>query len=326
MYATCLHCHHGLGTNETIEHFAVGRRLAFDPSRGRLWVVCGRCQRWNLTPVEERWEAIEECERLYRGTRLRASTDNIGMARVGDGMEIIRIGSPPGPEIAAWRYVGELRRRWFTRGLPVATGSAIVGAMPVVNGALSPVLGGAVVFGLIAAIGGTMALIQRRYERARIVTSDGRVRTIIGKAVRQARVVPVADGWAVATGQGLAFDPGHASVHSMRAIMTARNYGGGSRREVDAALSHLGEVGDPARFITRLARATQRTGIEQMPRDMALALEMALHDEVERRALEGELRALETEWIVAEEIAGIADDRLLPAAVQDRLRDLSVSL
>jgi hypothetical protein len=39
----------------------------------------------------------------------------------------------------------------------------------------------------------------------------------------------------------------------------------------------------------------------------ALALEMALHEESERRALEGELAALEAAWREAEEIAHIAD-------------------
>ncbi|HMH86422.1 MAG TPA: hypothetical protein VK529_10795, partial [Gemmatimonadaceae bacterium] len=63
MYSTCLFCHTELGANEAVEHFPVGRRLAFDAAKGRLWVVCRKCERWNLTPVEERWEAIEECER-----------------------------------------------------------------------------------------------------------------------------------------------------------------------------------------------------------------------------------------------------------------------
>ncbi len=63
MYATCLFCHGALGRNESIEHFPVGRRLAFDAAKGRLWVVCPRCARWNLTPLDARWEAIEEAER-----------------------------------------------------------------------------------------------------------------------------------------------------------------------------------------------------------------------------------------------------------------------
>jgi hypothetical protein len=84
MYSTCIFCNADLGTNEAIEHFPVGRRLAFDAAKGRLWVVCRKCERWNLTPLEERWEAIEEAERLFSETRMRVSTDNIGMARVSE--------------------------------------------------------------------------------------------------------------------------------------------------------------------------------------------------------------------------------------------------
>jgi hypothetical protein len=25
-----------------------------------LWVVCRHCERWNLSPLEERWEAVEQ--------------------------------------------------------------------------------------------------------------------------------------------------------------------------------------------------------------------------------------------------------------------------
>ena len=82
MYSTCLFCHTTLGANEAVEHFPVGRRLAFDAAKGRLWVVCRKCERWNLTPVEERWEAIEECERSFRDTKLRVSTDQIGLSRL----------------------------------------------------------------------------------------------------------------------------------------------------------------------------------------------------------------------------------------------------
>jgi len=70
MYSTCLHCHKPLGRNDAVEHFPVGRRLAFDSAKGRLWVVCQHCARWNLTPIEERWEAVEESERTFCATRL----------------------------------------------------------------------------------------------------------------------------------------------------------------------------------------------------------------------------------------------------------------
>src|SRR5881398_1601112 len=138
MYSTCLFCNISLGANEQIAAFPVGQRLAFDPKRGRLWVICTRCGRWNLTPLEERWEAIDESERLFRGTRLRMSTDNVGLARFRGGFELVRVGPALLPEIASWRYGTRLarfepeqeqQRRLFVRGAHLiarATAGALV--------------------------------------------------------------------------------------------------------------------------------------------------------------------------------------------------------
>src|SRR5688572_17561670 len=104
MFSTCLFCHAALGANEVLERFPLGRRLAFDPARGRLWVVCPKCRGWNLSPLEIRWEAIEDCERLFRDARMRVSTDTIGLARLSEGLELVRIGHADRPEFAAWRY------------------------------------------------------------------------------------------------------------------------------------------------------------------------------------------------------------------------------
>src|SRR5262245_30521346 len=115
MYATCLFCDADLGRNEILPSFPVGVRLAFDSARGRLWVVCPSCNRWNLSPLDERWEAIEECERRFRASHLRFSTDNIGLACLREGVALIRIGPALKPEIAAWRY-GRLLGRWIPAG------------------------------------------------------------------------------------------------------------------------------------------------------------------------------------------------------------------
>jgi len=53
-----------------------------------------------------------------------------------------------------------------------------------------------------------------------------------------------------------------------------------------------------------------------------LAFEMALHEEAERRAMQGELAELERAWRDAEEIAKIADDLLVPTSVGERLAKL----
>ena len=42
---------------------------------------------------------------------------------------------------------------------------------------------------------------------------------------------------------------------------------------------------------------------------------MAVHEDAERLALQGELEALEAAWVDAEEIAAIADSLLIPDAV-----------
>ena len=49
-----------------------------------------------------------------------------------------------------------------------------------------------------------------------------------------------------------------------------------------------------------------------MNAETRLALEMAAHEETERRAMEGELAALEAAWREAEEVAAIADRLLSP--------------
>jgi hypothetical protein len=329
MYSTCLHCHGSLGANDRIEHFPVGQKLAFDPTKGRLWVVCARCRRWNLTPIEERWEAIEECDRLYRDTRLRASTDNIGLARLPGGLDLVRIGSPQLPEVAAWRYVGEFRRRWLTTGLPLAAGVVAMGSWQVAQIIAGPI----VAIGGAAVVVGAVRLANSRGERARVVGVDGQVMSLTPK---QFGVVlePTADGWRLRRWQQPArSDPirsapivthqtGSAAIHTLRAVMTARNFRGARARQVDAGVSLLSEIGDPGAFITRLAYATQKSQITDYPPDIACALEIALHQDVERRALDGELTALEDEWALAEEIAGIADNLFLPGAVVDRHRAL----
>src|SRR3954469_6305143 len=131
MYSTCLFCNGDLGRNEAIEAFPVGRRLAFDAAKGRLWVVCRTCERWSLSPLEERWEAIEECERAFSGTKLRVSTDQVGLARLREGTTLVRIGAPQRPELAAWRYGDQFGRRRRKHLIVAATVVAVGGGLAI---------------------------------------------------------------------------------------------------------------------------------------------------------------------------------------------------
>jgi hypothetical protein len=93
------------------------------------------------------------------------------------------------------------------------------------------------------------------------------------------------------------------------------NIRGGREHETRDSLELLDRTGGPDHFIAGLARVWQANGsvgIHALSPDLRLALEMALHEETERRAMEGELAALEGEWRLAEEIAAIADNLFAP--------------
>ena len=78
--------------------------MAYDPHRGRLWTVCSACFRWNLTPLEDRWETLEACERAVRDEgRILVRTVNLSLVEVKEG-GLIRVGSPPRSEFVDWRY------------------------------------------------------------------------------------------------------------------------------------------------------------------------------------------------------------------------------
>ena len=62
--------------------------------------------------------------------------------------------------------------------------------------------------------------------------------------------------------------------------------------------------------------------LSSLPKEVRVALEMASHEEQERRALEGELALLEAAWKEAEEVAQIADDMFLPTSTNARLEEL----
>ena len=240
MYSTCLICNQSLGANETIEHFPVGDRLAFDAKKGRLWVVCHHCGRWNLSPIEERWEAIEECERSFRGTLVRVSTDNIGLAKMADATELIRIGTPLRPEFAAWRYgqnFGKRRRQTHViagAGLAAAAVAGIVFgpalAPALATGALSIVAvpGLTTVMGVVPMIGVLAARDYIQHDRvvARLA-HDRRVLTVRAKHLGSAQLESSRDGrdlhLAVQHDTGWAEFDGTSAMHATGVLISGAN-------------------------------------------------------------------------------------------------------
>lgn len=333
MYSTCLFCHASLGANEAIEHFQVGRRLAFDSAKGRLWVVCRTCERWNLSPLEERWEAIEECERRFEGTRMRVSTDNIGLAKLPEGIELVRIGAALRPEFAAWRYGDQFGRRRRRTMLQAGLGL----------GALGAVVAGGIAAG--AGIGGFGWMIM---QSARYII-DGNPRTVLGNvtaddgetiAVRRLHLRRMR--WrldersgeptlAIGFKRGLVTLRGDEARKQAGVLIVHANRRGGNRKQVQQAVDRIQIAGSAEALLTASQNLhpppvfKKNSGSDNTPPfglvpEQRLALEMALHEEQERRALQGELLALEQAWREAEDIAKIADNLLVPESDEEWLR------
>ncbi len=306
-----------------VEHFPIGRRLAFDAVRGRLWVVCRKCERWNLSPIEERWEAVETCERLFVGTRVRVSTENVGLAKHPEGLELVRIGDPMRQEFAAWRYgdqFGRRRKRAILYGAGAATviGGIVIGG--VLTGAISAVfLGQSGNFVNIWVNGRTLAKLR---------TDDGRVIKLKQPDLLGTRLRPADDDVGfrleVRKGKKKEWFEGEEARRLAGVILPRMNRMGGKRKTVQEAVSQIEHHGHPDEFLSDVVtgdrfRDKKRIAgyVNKMPDHTKLALEMALHEEDEHRALEGELWRLERAWEEAEEIAAISDSLLLPEGTSD---------
>jgi len=365
LYTTCLFCHSDLGANHFLVTFPVGQRLAFDPKKGRLWVICTRCARWNLSPLEERWEAIDQAERLFRGTRLRMSTDNVGLAQFRGGFELIRIGPALLPEIAGWRYGTRLSRRepehQSERGLFLRGAHLIARATA----------GTLVHYAHAVGLSDETVLRMRTFRRAHGVllrTNDEFGHAVV---VRYAHlgaaelVRPEHDApWQLT----LHHDTGVATLAESPALRVAGkmlatlNFGVASQSELNHAVAKLDEAGDPEGYFSRVASLAMRTSwgrfpdapshgeappkgsfserlalnlasrsfwgrggtgsdeatpLYRLPAVDRLALEMAANEDIERRALAGELEALHAAWRDAEEIAAIADELFTDGVLEE---------
>jgi hypothetical protein len=337
VHATCLFCDAPFGTNDAIETLSVGRRIAFDGRKGRLWVVCRKCERWNLTPVEERWEAIEDAERAFRSTRIRVSTDNIGMARLRDGTDLVRIGAPLRPEFAAWRYgdqLGRRRRRALALGGVGAVAAVAMAPATASIAATAFASGGFLVSGWVSAgvrlpyeMAKDWVTKERVVARVPVPMADGGASTVTVRArdLRTSMLLPLErDDEAHAPRIMLSHDGGKTELQgpvaarALGVLLAQANQWGASTTQVKAAVRSIEERGDAAGWLRVASRRSsrpygrvmaewRRVGAFALTPVERLAVEMALHEAQERAVLEGELGHLALAWERAEEIAAIAD-------------------
>jgi hypothetical protein len=330
MYSSCTFCYSSLGRNELIEACPVGSRLAYDMAKGRLWIVCRRCGRWNLSPLEERWEAIADAERTFERLTVRAATDNIGLARSADGTDLIRVGSAPRVEISTWRYSDVFTRRWKRSA---AMGGLVLGASAVAIATGS-------YLSLFATVPGASLLLQvpgwahmaydRRRVAARLRDPSGQVAVVSRKQARAARLVSTGgEAWelCLAHSLGEARLTGTEALHIAAPLLTLINAQGARKGVIEEASRVADEHSETE---TALGIIAGRNRVHPMggwptPQHLAaysrpdrLALEIIVTRDVETRALDGELEYLERAWREADEIASIADDLLVPESIRQR--------
>lgn len=344
MWTRCPVCSADLGRNREVEHFQVGDRLAYDPERGRLWVICPKCSRWSLTPLEIRWEALEELERIWERTSAKVRGEKIALARTRSGLRIVRVGTDPAErELAIWR--------WGTRIRPWRHNLPLVGTAGVVGGAAAGLLiapqAALLGLGTLAYVGALAAL--TRLGGGVPVTLDraGDVTTLSRNEIRNAGMNPADDelGWSIhlerptyetkpsrffgqveRTGsrqmRWIEFTGDDALSIARRAFpLLNRRY---SREGVIGdAIELVAAAGGPEGYLRHAAAEKPRwVKFAHYPEPLRLSLEMVLFQEEERRALAGELERLEEAWQEAETVAGIHDSLLPPGGWYQFRRDV----
>jgi hypothetical protein len=298
---SCVYCDHPLDDALT--------RAAFDPWLGRLWRVCPECRRWNVVPLEDRWEAVESYEKATRDhgqTLLR--TENLDLVRA-EGHQYIRVGRAPRPELANWRYSDLLPRptsrslmAWLRR-LLLALPSAPFGygagygellgidhsrehwlASPFLDDA--PTLTAAFLQVPLAehcpSCGDPLALAPWSFQTLRVAVAGGGADLI---------------GVCGVCGEPVAVAVAEARP-ALRLGLSIVNRRYRDRTLVEGAATVVDRSGGPAGLIHRLSREESALGELSLPDRLALGFALDEQSEAE---------LLEAEWREAEELASIMD-------------------
>ena len=313
----------------------MGRRVAYDPGRGRLWVIYSTCKRWSLTPMEDRWEALEELEKLTTDkARLLSQTDNIALLRVGP-LEVVRVGKAQLTEEAWWRYGRELAsRRQNYKKLSLA-GTAAAGA--VVLGGWAT--GGMTLLGMWFIMGhapdsitdaarwlrfggsawrGDQECAGCGYTFTKVPYRDrGSLGIFPGAEAGQIKLVQRCPVCGEYRNGGLRLQ-GRDADRTLRRVLAYHHFAGASERRVVSAAKLIQEAGSPQDLTRIVVKDGRRIG--DLQRTGAIALKIAANESAEQKLLELELAQLETHWREEEEMAAIVDGELTPLALLENLR------
>jgi hypothetical protein len=286
-------------------------------------VICQRCGRWNLTPLDARLDVIAALERMAAAGRVAATTEQVALVRAGP-YDVVRVGKPPRIEMAGWRYGERLKARERERlKIVVPVTVAVIGATVALNVAAGGSIGGFLwqVPNLSSQIYTGMVGRRKVNIEPPVCGHCGTIMVLRAKHVQSARLSRT-------THQDLALLlrcprckevgallEGHDAELALRHGLTYVNLRRGKRvkRKAEEAASYVERHGGPEALLVRAARDELR--VSTLRGAEGLAMEMA----VDERA---EVRDLEREWHRAEEIAEIADNLVVPPALEQQLKDL----
>ena len=324
MFSRCVFCNSSLPANRTLEQFPLGHRIAYDPAQGRLWVICAHCMRWNLAPIDERWEVLEVLERLRERGRLLAGTEHISLIQVAD-LDLVRVGRANLAEEAWWRYGTELRRRRsrYNKVVAADVGLAIVffpfwgwggvGADSTLNRYSRFRKFGSTAwrgFRSCSHCGNPLTELHFRHARDLILTPSGDD-FVLEFRCAQCKLQNNEGGF---TFEGI------EAERLLRKSLAYYNYSGADENGVKAAVHVIDQAGSAGALVRSLSQQRFPLGEDSNRSHLALALEIAVNDDVEREQLELELAELEARWLEEEELAGIIDGELTETSLFDRLR------
>jgi hypothetical protein len=310
MYKACAFCNGTLDGDGGPSGLGLGRRLAFDEWKGRLWVICPKCNRWNLAPLEERWEQVEALARAARTGRVAAATDHVALIR-WQAYDLVRVGKPPRLELATWRYGERLRARRrdqmkFVVPLTVATLGVAVAVNVAAGGSVGvfvwnvPNIARSIYTGLVG---------RRRVELVEppVCERCGSVLVLRAKHLARARVTATPQAELAlllscpSCGGEATLLTGPDAQAALRRGLTYLNLARGGRQRAEDAARLVEASGGPDRLISSIAKS--ELTLRSLAADRRLALEMAVDEQAE-------VEALERRWREAEEIADIADGLL----------------
>ena len=335
MFTRCLVCATSFEPNEQLEHAPYGHKLAFDPSRGRLWAVCSTCRRWSLMPIEDRWEALEELEKVtVDRARLLSQTDNIALLRAGP-MDIVRVGRARLTEEAWWRYGRELtsrKRKWDKLGF-----AGTLAAAAVVAGGWAA--GGVSMLGMWLIMGHGSETVRDGARWLRFGSAAWRGEEQCAKCGFAFRSIAYRDRASLGIFPG--GEPGRMELvarcprcgqyreaglrlsgedadRTLRRVLAYHHFSGASEQRVRKATRLIEEAGSPQDLTRIVVRDGKRLG--DLQRTGGIALEIAANESTEQHLLELELAELEAHWRREEELAAIIDGELTPLPLLETLR------